>query len=43
MTPELADLIEAPDNQNPAAFLPAPDPAAEPEDPQDEETDDRLP
>jgi signal transduction histidine kinase len=42
MTPELADLIEAPDNQNPAAFLPAPDPAAEPEDPQDEETDDRL-
>jgi signal transduction histidine kinase len=41
MTPELADLIEAPDNQNPAAFLPAPDPAAEPEDPQDEETDDR--
>jgi signal transduction histidine kinase len=42
MTPELADLIEAPDNQNPAALLPAPDPAAEPEDPQDEETDDRL-
>jgi signal transduction histidine kinase len=42
MTPELADLIEDPDNQNPAALLPAPDPAAEPEDPQDEETDDRL-
>jgi signal transduction histidine kinase len=42
MTPELADLVEDPDNQNPAALLPAPDPAAEPEDPQDEETDDRL-
>ena len=42
MTPELADLIEDPDNQNPAALLPAPDPAAEPEDPQDEEIDDRL-
>jgi signal transduction histidine kinase len=42
MTPELADLIEDPDNQNPAALLPAPDPAAEPEDSQDEETDDRL-
>jgi signal transduction histidine kinase len=42
MTPELADLIEDPDNQNPAALLPAPDPAAEPEDSQDEEIDDRL-
>ena len=42
MTPELPDLIEDADNQSAAALLPVPDPAAEPEDRQDEETDDRL-
>jgi signal transduction histidine kinase len=42
MTPELADLIEDADNQSAAALLLVPDPAAEPEDRQDEETDDRL-
>jgi signal transduction histidine kinase len=40
MAPELADLIEDADNQNAAVLLPAPDPAAEPDDRQDEETDD---
>ncbi len=42
MTPELADPLEAPDNQNAAALLPAPGLGEEPEDRQDEETDDRL-
>jgi signal transduction histidine kinase len=42
MTPELADPLETPDNQNAPALLPPPDPAAELEHPQDEETDDRL-
>jgi signal transduction histidine kinase len=42
MTPELEDPIEDADNQNAAALLPAPDPAAEPDDRQDEEIDDRL-
>ncbi|HJY72886.1 MAG TPA: ATP-binding protein [Streptosporangiaceae bacterium] len=42
MTPELADPIEDADNQSAAALLLVPDPAAEPEDRQDEETDDRL-
>jgi signal transduction histidine kinase len=42
MTSELEDPIEDADNQNAAALLPAPDPAAEPDDRQDEETDDRL-
>ena len=41
MTPELEDPIEDADNQS-AALLPVPDPAAESEDRQDEETDDRL-
>ncbi len=41
MTPELENPIEDADNQS-AALLPVPDPAAEPEDRQDEETDDRL-
>jgi signal transduction histidine kinase len=42
MTPELEDPIEDADNQSAAALLLDPDPAAEPEDRQDEETDDRL-
>jgi len=42
MTPELEDPIEDADNQNAAALLPAPDPAAEPDDRQDEEIDGRL-
>jgi signal transduction histidine kinase len=42
MTPELEDPIEGADNQNAAALLPAPGPAAEPDDRQDEEIDDRL-
>jgi signal transduction histidine kinase len=37
-----ADPLETSDNQNAAALGPAPEPAAEPEDRQDEETDDRL-
>ena len=41
MTPELENPIEDADNQS-AALLPVPDPAAESEDRQDEETDDRL-
>jgi signal transduction histidine kinase len=41
MTPELENPIEDADNQS-AALLLVPDPAAEPEDRQDEETDDRL-
>ncbi len=41
MTPELENPIEDPDNRS-AALLLVPDPAAEPEDRQDEETDDRL-
>jgi signal transduction histidine kinase len=42
MTPELEDPIEDADNRSAAALLLVPDPAAEPEDRQDEETDDRL-
>ena len=42
ITPELADPLGTPDNQNAPALLPPPDPAAELEHPQDEETDDRL-
>src|SRR3984957_6972417 len=42
MTPELEDPIEDADNQNAAALLPAPVPAAEPDDRQDEEIDGRL-
>jgi signal transduction histidine kinase len=42
MTPELENPIEDADNQSAAALLLVPDPAAEPEDRQDEETDDRL-
>jgi signal transduction histidine kinase len=38
MTPDLADPLETPDNQNAPALLPLPDPAAEPEHRQDEET-----
>jgi len=41
MPPELEDPIEDADNQSAAALLLVPDPAAEPEDRQDEETDDR--
>jgi signal transduction histidine kinase len=41
MTPELEDPIEDADNQS-AALLTARDPAVEPDDRQDEETDDRL-
>jgi hypothetical protein len=42
MTPELENPIEDADNQSATALLLVPDPAAEPEDRQDEETDDRL-
>ena len=42
MTPELEDPMQDADNQSAAALLLVPDPAAEPEDRQDEETDDRL-
>jgi signal transduction histidine kinase len=42
MTPELDDPMQDADNQSAAALLLVPDPAAEPEDRQDEETDDRL-
>jgi signal transduction histidine kinase len=42
MTPELEDSMQDADNQSAAALLLLPDPAAEPEDRQDEETDDRL-
>ncbi len=42
ITPELADPLGTPDNQNAPALLPPPDPAAELEHRQDEETDDRL-
>jgi signal transduction histidine kinase len=42
MTPDLADPLETPDHQNAPALLPPPDPAAELEHRQDEETDDRL-
>jgi len=45
MTSELPEPFEVPDNQKAAALLPAPEPAAaadDPEDRQDEETDGRL-
>jgi light-regulated signal transduction histidine kinase (bacteriophytochrome) len=42
MTPELLEPFEAPDNQNAPSLLPAPEPAVEPEDRQDEGTDGRL-
>jgi hypothetical protein len=42
MTPELEDPIEDADNRSAAALLLVLDPAAEPEDRQDEETDDGL-
>jgi signal transduction histidine kinase len=42
MTPELADPMQDADNQSAAALLLVPDPATEPEDRQDEETDDRI-
>jgi light-regulated signal transduction histidine kinase (bacteriophytochrome) len=42
MTPELTELDQDADNQNAAALPLDPGPAAEPEDRQDEETDERL-
>jgi signal transduction histidine kinase len=42
MTPELLEPFEAQGNQNAPSLLPASEPAVEPEDRQDEETDGRL-